>query len=121
VWDIEEWWLDPVGNRAKNAFVGEIVRWDSYPSRDVFELQELAEGCRKIAAGVVPPNKNAVGRPPIGDLVEPQLAAKGLKAPALVVVRAVANGGPASPCREPEKSDGWRLAVLSLWGHQLKK
>jgi hypothetical protein len=78
----------------------------------------LAEGCREIAARVVPPNKNAVGRPPIGDLVEPQLAAKGLEVPALVVVCAMVNGGPASPCREPGKPNGWRLAVLSLSGHQ---
>ncbi len=86
--------------------MGEIVRWDSYPSRDVFKLQQLAEGCQEIAARVVPPIKNVVGQPPIEDLVEPQLAAKGLKAPALVVIRTVANGGKASPCQEPGMPDG---------------
>ncbi len=116
--DVEEWQLYPVGIRAKNALMGEIVCWDSYPSRDVFELQQSVEGCREIAAGVVPPNKNAVGWPPIGDLVELQLAAK---APVIVVIRVMANGGPASPCREPGKPDGWRLAVLFSWGHQIEK
>jgi hypothetical protein len=104
--DIEERRLYPVGIRAKIALVGEIVRWDSYPSRDVFERQQLAEGCREIAARVVPPNKNAVGWPPIGDLVEPQLAVECLEALAIVVVRVMANGGPASPRRQPGQPDG---------------
>ncbi len=72
--DVEERRLYPVGIWEKIALVGEIVRWDSYPSRDVFERQQLAEGCREIVAGVVPPNKNAVGWPPVKNLVEPQLA-----------------------------------------------
>ena len=104
--DVVERWLNSVGNRAKNALVEEIVSWDSYLLRDVFELQQLAEGFQEIAAGVVPPNKNAVGRPPIRDLVEPQLAAKCLEAPVLIVLRSVANSGPASPPREPGKPDG---------------
>jgi hypothetical protein len=62
-----------------------------------FKLQQLAEGCREIAASVVPRNKNAVGWPPIGDLVEPQLATKCLEVLA-IVTRVVANGGPAPPC-----------------------
>ncbi len=106
MWDLEERRLYLVGIRAKNALMGEIVRWDSYPLRDVFELQQLAEGCREIAASVVPPYKNAVGWPPIGDLVELQLVTKCLEVLAIVVAHVVANGGPAPPCREPGKPDG---------------
>ncbi len=111
----------PVGNRAKNALVGEMVRWNLYPFRNVFELQELSEGCWEIVAKDVPLNKNAVGWPPTGDLVEPRLAAKILELPVIEVVRVVAKGGPASSCREPGKPDGWRLVVSSSWGHQLEK
>jgi hypothetical protein len=71
--DVVEWWLYPVGIRAKPAFVGEIIRgnWDLHSSRDVVERQQLAEECWEVAARVVPPHKNPMGRPPIGYFVKP--------------------------------------------------
>jgi hypothetical protein len=117
--DVEERRLYSIGVWAKNALVGEVVHWDSYSSWDVFERQQLAEGCQVIAAGVVPPNKHAVGWPPVGDLVEPQLAAEGFEAPTIVVICVVAYGGPASPRCQPGQPNGRRLLPSSSWGHRL--
>ncbi len=48
------------------------------------------------------------------------MAAKCVKALAIVLVSVLAYGGPASPCREPGKLDRRKLAV-ALWGHHLAR